>query len=560
MSNSDTPKKDDNGNTDDQPEQVEAEIIDSDDTDSGEEVTRLEGETVVEDEALSDTHENAGDEEEKSPQSFVTTGVILLGVMALALIVFFLMQGGEEELTPQTAMVEEQDLLAGTPVAAENSEPEADNPAVAGNALADAAETVSEAAEEMSKATVTTATQAAEIVENKTAEIIDQTGEAVDSVASVVSGAAEEVAETAEEIVTEVREEVQSLNPQDSVEADAARQAAIERNRARREARSGRSDGSEQDQDIATPTEDITTTQSEGATIENRTEPSKQNGETTSTPAPVADAATQAAADSKIDNAVIETVRAQAQDAQGVVSEAQLEDKLESIREDVLAETQAAMAADQKRITEQSSEIDRLRREMDQALAEQQRRAEQLEARLDTLQTRDVATATKQAALSIAVTNLQRQIGAGRPFAEQLNVLEQLAPNTSGLRDLEPYAEEGLPTVTSLRLRYADDARKALAAANRASENGFWGELGARFSGLFSVRKTGLVSGDSPSAIISRAEVSLDDGDISGALRQLDALEGEAAEVMAGWMEEARSLVSADQLLDEVSNRVLETL
>ncbi|MCI5044513.1 MAG: mitofilin family membrane protein [Aquisalinus sp.] len=556
MSSSDTPKNDEDQHADNKPEEVEAEIVETEVTETDEDVTRLEAETVTESTEAKQSDEVEADDDDKAPQSFVTTGVIMLGVMALALIVFFLTQGGEDSSSSQRAAIEPSEELLSTPDAPQ--ETAVANLDVADDVVNNLTEDTADIAAVTEEATTEVTDVIADVAvkaDETTSDIIEQTGDSLESAAETAERIVENTAEAADNVVSDLKDDVIAVVEsvaEKSEEAEDNRQAAIERNRARREARAARNQAvTESDPEVVPSDGDV---QARLAVEQSQTEES-----VASEPVTEVVAATTSEG-GKIANGIAEDVKAQASENETIVSEAQLADKLESIREDVLAETQAAMAADKQRIAEQDNEIDRLRQEVDQALAEQERRAQQLEARLDTLQTRDVATATKQAALSIAVTNLQRQIGSGRPFAEQLGVLEQLAPTTPGLRDLAPYAEEGLPTLTGLRLRYADEARKALAAANRESASGFWGEIGARFSGLFSVRKTGLVSGDSPSAIISRAEVSLDDGDVVGALRELDALEGEAADTMAGWMEDARSLVSADTLLDEVSNRVLETL
>ncbi|MCI5046491.1 MAG: mitofilin family membrane protein [Aquisalinus sp.] len=566
MSNSDTPKRDEDNNSDNKPEEVEAEIVEADEAKSDDDVTRLEAETVTEETDTQGANEASSDDDDKAPQSFATTGVIMLGVMALALIVFFLTQGGEDSSGSQVAATGQSEELLSTPVPEQETAvadmAAADEP---GNDVLEDEADIAAIAEEVKAEVSGIVTDMAVKVEDTATDLVEQAGDTLESTVEAVEDLAEDTVEavndTAAEITADGVVALESVSENVEVAED-NRQAAIERNRARREARAARNqDESASEPEATSPDEPASATEQTAQRRQgNNSETDSAAGSEVVSGEEATTETVASADENKIGNNIVEEVKAQAVENETVVSEAQLADKLESIREDVLAETQAAMAADKQRIAEQDDEIDRLRQEMDEALAEQERRAQQLEARLDTLQTRDVATATKQAALSIAVTNLQRQIGSGRPFAEQLNVLEQLAPATPGLRELAPYAEEGLPTLTGLRLRFADDARKALAAANREAASGFWGEIGARFSGLFSVRKTGLVSGDSPSAIISRAEVSLDDGDVAGALRELDALQGEAADTMAGWMEEARSLVSADTLLDEVSNRVLETL
>lgn len=222
----------------------------------------------------------------------------------------------------------------------------------------------------------------------------------------------------------------------------------------------------------------------------------------------------------------------------------------------------AELLTEQRRANaRQAEEIAELRQELDQAIAEQDRKSEEriaeLEERIAKIQSQDIAAATKQAAMALAVSNLQRQMYSGRPFADQLAVLEKLTGPSQSVRSLKEYADEGLPPMTYLQYQFLEASRQSLAAARREEASGPLGEFWANFTGLFTVRKKGARSGDNPSAIISRAEASLDDGDIEAALRELSMLEGEPAEAFEAWMEEARARLAADQLLDDVTNRVL---
>ena len=165
----------------------------------------------------------------------------------------------------------------------------------------------------------------------------------------------------------------------------------------------------------------------------------------------------------------------------------------------LLAETQAALAAEQERAKRQEEELDALRQELGTALAAQEERSEEklaeLEQRMDKLQNRDVAAATKQAAISIALSNLQRQMFTGAPFADQLQILEGLVSPSPSIAELKPFAADGLPTMTALQSEFSQSARKALAEARRAEAKGPLETLGANLSGLFSVRKVGHVEG-----------------------------------------------------------------
>jgi len=247
------------------------------------------------------------------------------------------------------------------------------------------------------------------------------------------------------------------------------------------------------------------------------------------------------------------------EDLRGGVS-SKIENDITSLKNEVLAETletQRTIAADREALRRQVAEIERLRAEIRSAMAERDETAgleiERLRQRVDKLQTEDVAKASKAASVSLALLNLQRQVAAGRPFENELKVLRSLAPSAAPLDQLQAYAEEGLPSAALLQRTFDDEAREALRTANRAENGGILGS----FRNLVTVRKAGDVPGASSSAIISRAETRLEAGDLQGAVQELDALGGPAAEAMAEWLDAARARVAVDDLMDGLSERLI---
>ena len=80
----------------------------------------------------------------------------------------------------------------------------------------------------------------------------------------------------------------------------------------------------------------------------------------------------------------------------------------------------------------------------------------------------------------------------------------------------------------------------------------------ARLRSLVTVRPVGGdVAGDSPEAHLARAEARLDEGDLAGAVSELEALEGPAAEAAAPWLAGARARVAADQAIEALRERAL---
>ncbi len=288
----------------------------------------------------------------------------------------------------------------------------------------------------------------------------------------------------------------------------------------------------------------------------------------------------------------------------GVAS--RLENDLTSLKAELLQETQAAtdaanaaveearqsrqsLAADREAITRQIEEIERLRAEVRSSMAARDQSAEQsaadieqlrsellstfqqreaasaqqidaLRQRLERLQSEEVATASKTAATSLALLNLQRQVTQGKPFATELAAVRALSPNLAPLGQLQSYANDGLPSQAFLSRTFRETAREAQRAAVQGSAESGLSKLAANFMSLVTVRKAGDVPGETPAAILSRAETRLEANDLEGAVEELDALKGPAAEKMDEWLSAARARVAVDELMNQVSAQLISDI
>ncbi|RFB05220.1 COG4223 family protein [Parvularcula marina] len=229
-----------------------------------------------------------------------------------------------------------------------------------------------------------------------------------------------------------------------------------------------------------------------------------------------------------------------------------LEELKSDVRADVLAETEQVI--DQK-IQQTEQEVRALRTE----LTEQQRLADErlaaLTRKIDTLETNDL-TAARQGTLLIALSDLHDSVQSGSPFLKQLENVERIAPNARSLSPLRTHAATGLPTDQTLRTSYALAARQALSGAKREEADGPFSRLGANLTGLFTVRKVGEVEGDTPSAIIARAESRMQNGDLNGAVEELGNLDGLAHDAFADWIEKAAAKVDAERRIEAMERAV----
>jgi uroporphyrinogen-III synthase len=195
-----------------------------------------------------------------------------------------------------------------------------------------------------------------------------------------------------------------------------------------------------------------------------------------------------------------------------------------------------------------------------------------LTARLDAL---DQAMAAQGedaggVAFVLAVGNLGSALATSRPFAAELSAVTELAAAESTLSKqateltapLAPRAARGVPTLVDLRAGFSvaaraivDAAKQPESAAAEPSEPRPWyvrdldwlSAAGDFVTSQVSVRPVGDVVGDDAGARVARAEVRLAEGALAAAVAELEGLSGAPATAAAGWLDDARARLAADQ-------------
>jgi hypothetical protein len=169
---------------------------------------------------------------------------------------------------------------------------------------------------------------------------------------------------------------------------------------------------------------------------------------------------------------------------------------------------------------------------------------------------------TRSTAFVLASGQLEAALDSGQPYASELGAVRRLAAEDPELpallARLDEHANEGIPGMAELRLRFEDMALAAAQAAQSTVEGDWMDRAWARLRSLVTVRPVGGdVTGDSPEAHLARAEARLGEGDLAGAVTELEALEGPAAEAAAPWLAGARARLAADQAIEALRERAL---
>jgi hypothetical protein len=169
------------------------------------------------------------------------------------------------------------------------------------------------------------------------------------------------------------------------------------------------------------------------------------------------------------------------------------------------------------------------------------------------------AADTKSAAVTIAFANLRAAVSEGRPFATELDTIGTLSPSATDLGALPAYAEKGIPTVPELARSFDAAKDSALAATAPPSTGGsLLDRLMASAESLVKVRRVdATATGDTPSAVLARAEAALDKGDLATAVKEVGTLQGAPRNAFSGWLDQARSRLDADETLKRLESLLL---
>ena len=222
--------------------------------------------------------------------------------------------------------------------------------------------------------------------------------------------------------------------------------------------------------------------------------------------------------------------------------------------EEEFAKLQAALSAQQSEISQLS----------DDAVAAYEAQVARLQGAVDAQQGEisaliEEAKATeaaveREAEIALARTAMTRIITAvdsGAPFIEALQDLDASggAEVPDGLRAV---AADGVPRLADLQRDFPDAARAGLSAARAASAEVGGGGLGAFLERRLGVRSIEPQEGDSPDAVLSRAEAAVQIGDLKTALAEMDALPDVARTAIAEWISRAEIREAATGAADSL--------
>ncbi len=220
-----------------------------------------------------------------------------------------------------------------------------------------------------------------------------------------------------------------------------------------------------------------------------------------------------------------------------------------------------AVAAYERELQEAQDQIAQqlqdARDQIEQQLNEMESQAAELnsmiaEAQETEAEAAEAATAAMQ---NSAISRITAAVESGSSFSEPLADLE-----TTGVEvpeALSTLAEEGPPSAASLQASFPDVAREALTASrDAAADSGEVGGFADFMRSQLGARSLEPQEGDSPDAVLSRAEAAVREGRLGDAISELDSLPEAGKASVSDWVAQANRRLDALNAVQELSEKV----
>lgn len=170
-------------------------------------------------------------------------------------------------------------------------------------------------------------------------------------------------------------------------------------------------------------------------------------------------------------------------------------------------------------------------------------------ARLDAIE-----ASNAKAQLALAAAGMKSAIDNGNPFATELQNFSSAGGSTDAVAALQPYAENGVPTVGELAQRWADvEGDVSAALTGPGADAPISDQVMAGFRSLVETRSTGEVPEDAntPDAIIARLDNAISTGDLQGFVEEWQTLPEDAREAGGDFFADVQARLAANQVLSD---------
>ena len=190
--------------------------------------------------------------------------------------------------------------------------------------------------------------------------------------------------------------------------------------------------------------------------------------------------------------------------------------------------------------------------------------ARKKDAVLDSLMGSVKSEDVEAGAMLLVLNEFRSDVDNQRPYADDLVLLKKFAgddPRMSrALMHLAPYAESGVMSRETLQAELKGLAGDIVTAQLQGKDVSVQDAARKRFERLSRASSVDQIKGETPDAVVARAQLMLDKGNIRGAMRELQKLDGASAEAAQPWMNNATNYVVADSSSEDLTQTMLQTI
>ncbi|KAF2198802.1 hypothetical protein GQ43DRAFT_443037 [Delitschia confertaspora ATCC 74209] len=145
-----------------------------------------------------------------------------------------------------------------------------------------------------------------------------------------------------------------------------------------------------------------------------------------------------------------------------------------------------------------------------------------------------------------------------KPFITELSALKEIAADdpvvSAAIASINPAAyQRGIPNSAQLIDRFRRVAAEVRKAALLPEDAGVASHLASLAMSKVLFKKSGLAIGQDVEAVLARAEVLLEEGDLDNAAREVNGLQGWAKVLSKDWLAECRRVLEVRQALDVIA-------
>jgi hypothetical protein len=162
--------------------------------------------------------------------------------------------------------------------------------------------------------------------------------------------------------------------------------------------------------------------------------------------------------------------------------------------------------------------------------------------------------------LSLELGNLKRAMERGQPYSRELGEVAKVSGSRIDLRPLEPYRNQGVPTLAELTRDFRPVAHAILDAEAEKADGTVMDRLLSGAKSFVRVRKTTHARDDkSPEATVARIEDALESGRLSDVLTEAKSLDNKP-DIAKQWIAKVEARQTVDAALKSIDDALKASL